>query len=68
MQINLWIGLDFIVLILMSIVAYTKQQTKMYLNTGWSSSLNKYSRKLLTQEALLVTAHGQQNTHIVCLF
>lgn len=37
--------------------SYTKAGTKMYLNTGWSSSLNKYSRKLLTLEAQLVTAH-----------
>lgn len=30
----------------------------LYLNTGWSSSLNRYERRLLTQEAMLVTAHG----------
>jgi len=34
-----------------------KQQT-LYLNTGWSSSLNRYERRLLTLEATLVTAHG----------
>lgn len=37
--------------------SYTKAGTKMFLNTGWSSSLNRYNRKLLTQEAMLVTAH-----------
>ena len=37
----------------------TKKQT-LYLNTGWSSSLNRYERRLLTLEATLVTAHGQQ--------
>lgn len=37
--------------------SYTKQGTKMFLNTGWSSSLNRYNRKLLTLEAMLVTAH-----------
>jgi len=34
-----------------------KKQT-LYLNTGWSSSLNRYERRLLTLEATLVTAHG----------
>jgi len=34
-----------------------KKQT-LYLNTGWSSSLNRYKRRLLTLEATLVTAHG----------
>ena len=30
----------------------------MFLNTGWSSALNRYKRRLLTQEADLVTTHG----------
>jgi disintegrin and metalloproteinase domain-containing protein 17 len=29
----------------------------LYLNTGWSSALNRYNRRLLTQEADLVTTH-----------
>ena len=30
-----------------------------YYNTAWSSMLNKYSRRILTQEADIVTAHGK---------
>ena len=41
-------------------VAYDEKSGRtLYLNTGWSSSLNRYERRLLTQEAMLVTAHGQ---------
>jgi len=36
---------------------YTKNGHKLFLNTGWSSSLNRHQRRLLTQEADLVTAH-----------
>ncbi|KAI0243261.1 ADAM 17-like protease [Lamellibrachia satsuma] len=39
--------------------AYYKGKNKLYLNTGWSSSLNRYERRLLTQEADLVTTHGR---------
>ena len=40
---------------------YYKDGFKLYLNTGWSSSLNGYNRRLLTQEADLVTTHGTIN-------
>ena len=38
---------------------YRKDGVTLYLNTGWSSSLNRYGRRLLTQEAVLVTTHGK---------
>jgi len=38
---------------------YFKGGHRLYLNTGWSSSLSKGNRRLLSQEATLVTAHGQ---------
>ncbi|KAK2166047.1 hypothetical protein LSH36_43g05043, partial [Paralvinella palmiformis] len=37
---------------------YYKGGRQLYLNTGWSSSVNRYNRSLLTDESLLVTAHG----------
>ena len=39
-------------------VDYHKGDFTLYINTGWSSSLSKGGRKLLSQEATLVTAHG----------
>lgn len=36
---------------------YYKDNYELYLNTGWSSTLNAYKRRLLTQEADLVTTH-----------
>ncbi|XP_064598106.1 ADAM 17-like protease [Liolophura sinensis] len=36
---------------------YFKDGYRMSLNTGWSSSLNTYGNKILSQEAQLVTAH-----------
>jgi len=42
---------------LLAYVDKSKRQT-LFLNTGWSSSLNRYERRLLTLEATLVTAHG----------
>ena len=42
---------------------YYKDGYKLYLNTGWSSSLNSYKRRLLTQEADLVTTHGMFTKH-----
>jgi len=46
-----------LIVILLAYDDKSKQQT-LYLNTGWSSSLNRYERRLLTLEATLVTAHG----------
>ena len=40
------------------VIEFYKNGRKLYLNTGWSSSLNAEGRRLLTQEAYLVTAHG----------
>ncbi len=40
------------------IAEYYKGGGTLYLRTGWSSSLNRYGRRLLTQEADLVTTHG----------
>ncbi|ELU11170.1 hypothetical protein CAPTEDRAFT_157290 [Capitella teleta] len=37
--------------------AYYKGGYQLFLNTGWSSSLNRYNRRLLTSEADLVTTH-----------
>lgn len=37
--------------------SYFKDGWQMFLNTGWSSSLNRYNRKLLSAEASIVTAH-----------
>ncbi|CAH1772916.1 unnamed protein product [Owenia fusiformis] len=37
--------------------AYFKGGYTLYLNTGWSSALNRYGNRILTQEADLVTAH-----------
>ena len=42
----------------MPYLEYYKDGRRLYLNTGWSSSLNQYNRRLLTQEADLVTTHG----------
>ena len=41
------------------VLEYYKDTYRLYLNTGWSSSLNAHNRRLLTQEADLVTTHGE---------
>ena len=62
-----WATAGLILLFFFLSIAYFTNNTWLYLNTGLSSSVN-WDRKLLTEEADIVTAHGTKCSLIQYVF